>query len=296
MLTNDIKSLAPGAGTQAALLSRLGKLVTDLVVYRHEESVLLEMERERVGPLMEALSRYIVSEDVRLDDVSGVEALISIEGPRSAELLSRLSNQNQTSLDLEPYHFTESLIDETPLRCSAVRHGPGPGFDLAVPATRSVFIAEQIMDKGKDFGLHLAGARTTETRRIEAGIPMFGVDMDESHLVLEAGLQDAVSFNKGCYIGQEYVARLAHRGHLNKKLVGLKLEGTNVPSGGNDITGGGRNAGRVTCARYSPTLGCPLALGYVHRDFFDPEREVGVLIGEEEVPARVAKLPFIGMP
>jgi folate-binding protein YgfZ len=131
------------------------------------------------------------------------------------------------------------------------------------------------------------------TRRIEAGIPLFGTDMDESHFPLEASLLSAVSFNKGCYIGQEYVARLAHRGHLNRKLVGLKLDGPQVPMPEDEIVGEDGPIGRVTSATESPALGHPVALGYVHRDYFEVGTAVLVKSKRGDFAAKVAELPFL---
>jgi folate-binding protein YgfZ len=158
----------------------------------------------------------------------------------------------------------------------------------------AISVVEQILETGKKDGIQLAGLRATETRRIERGIPLFGVDMDESHLLLETGLDDAVSFNKGCYIGHEYIARLAHRGHLNRKLVGLKIEGGSLPLAGDEIVGENRSIGQVTSATLSPSLEHAIALGYVHRDFFEPGSAVRVKSAVTDMEARVVELPFIG--
>jgi folate-binding protein YgfZ len=290
MLSNDIKTLATGTGLRAAFLSQKGKLIADMIVYRREDSILLEMEPERVSRFVETLSRYIVSEDVELQDVSDRDVLISVEGPCASDFLSTFLDQPLP--ELAPYHFMQNVIDEEPVRLSAVRHGPGPGFDLAAPADHGVALVKRIISAGESVGMRLAGSRTIEIRRIEAGIPRFGVDMDESHLLLETGMDDAVSFDKGCYIGHEYVARLAHRGHLNRKIVGMRLEGGNVPSPGDDIIGRGRHVGQITSATHSPTLELPIALGYVHRDFFEPGTEVSIRLGDRVSPARIANLPF----
>jgi aminomethyltransferase len=240
---------------------------------------------------MKALSRYIVSEDVQLEDVSDREALISVEGPRASELLSKLAGEPLP--ELPPYHFTHTSIGETPIRVGAARHGPGPGFDVAIAVDRAVPVLEKILDAGNDVGLRIAGHSTQNTRRIEAGIPLFGVDMNESHLLLEVDLKNAVSFNKGCYLGQEYVARLAHQGHLNKKLVGLKIGSAYIPLQGDEILGEGQPVGQVTSATFSPALDYPIALGYVHRRFFERGTTVFVKSENEQISARVAKLPFI---
>ncbi len=290
MLTNDVKALATGEGLPAAHLSRLGKLISDLVVYRLDNSLLLEMEPGRRDPLTESLSRYVVSEDVTLTDVTTEDALLSIEGPRSAEIISKLLAE--TLPELARFHFVSSRGAGFDVRVSRSHHGPGLCFDLAVPAAVAADLWEKLLSVGRPSGLIPAGFCTMEVRRIEAGIPLFGVDMDESHLPLEAGLDAAISFNKGCYVGQEYVARLAHRGHLNRKLVGLEMPGEVVPESGDDIVGSDHTVGHITSAALSPALGHPVALGYVQRDFLAPGTEVTVRGDRQELAARVAELPF----
>lgn len=291
MLSNDIKSLKPDTGIHAALLSRKGKLVSDMLVHRRAEAVFLEMEPQRVGPISEALSRYIVTEDVELEDVSGQDAIISVAGPLSPELMSGLIDASFA--ESLPFQSNRGKVNDLPLTVVSVRHGPGPGFDVYVAADRAQSLLQFLseMDRGGD--ITLAGHRTMETRRIEIGDPLFGVDMDDSHLLLEAGLLSAVSFNKGCYIGQEYVARLAHRGHLNRKLVGLKLAGTVAPERDDEIVGDNRSIGQVTSATLSPTLGCPIAFAYVHRDFFEAGTAVTVKNDSGDLPAKVTDLPFL---
>ena len=291
MLSNDIKSLKPDAGTHAALLSRKGKLISDMLVYRRAEAVFLEMEPQRVGPISEALSRYIVTEDVGLEDVSGQDAIITVAGPLSPELMSGLIGSSFA--ESLPFQSKHGKIDELPLTVVSVRHGPGPGFDVYVAPDRATDILQRLSELDRTGDTRLAGHRTMDTRRIEIGNPLFGLDMDDSHLLLEASLLSAVSFNKGCYIGQEYVARLAHRGHLNRKLVGLKLMGTVVPTHDDEIVAANRSIGKVTSATLSPALGCPIAFAYVHRDFFDAGTAVTVKNNSGDLPAKVTDLPFL---
>jgi len=291
MLSNDVKALAPGSGLLACWLTRQGKLISDLVVYCFEGSLLLEMERERLKPVMDSLARYVVSEDVTLKDESAGEALVSLEGPRAAEILSHLLGEALPAL--APFQFRERLWQGVPLRIAAVRRGPGPGFDLAVPAPESTRLIAYVLEMGRPLGLLPAGAGALEIRRIEAGIPLFGVDMDESHLPLEAGLEGAISFSKGCYIGQEYVVRISHRGHVNKKLVGLRLSGETVPEPGSTLRREDREIGRVTSAAFSPALASPVALGYVQREVSEPGTELMVRAASADIPARVAPLPFL---
>jgi len=299
MLSNDVKRLQTGEGVWATLLTRKGTVISDLVVYQLGDALLLEMEPEGLSPSMESLSRYLVSEDVTLADVTGEEALFSVEGPKATKLLSQiLVDASESRLaELGMYHFISDGESERGLRVSAARHGPGAAFDLAVPARRAADFLGNLLDAGRPLGLRLAGWQVQETRRIEAGIPLLGTDMDASHLPLEARLDDAISFNKGCYIGQEYVVRLAHRGHLNRRLTGLALSGRTVPSAGDEIRAPddetARAAGRVTSAAFSPRLGQPIAMGYVQSAFLEPGTVVTLLSAGSALQARVTELPFI---
>lgn len=291
MLTNDIKSLGPDEGLHAALLTRKGKLISDLLVYQRQDFLLLEMEPERLGPVKETLTRYIVSEDVELEDVSGREAIVAVSGPLSTHLLSDLTDLSLT--ESRPFQSCSGRVENLPITIVAARHAPGPGFDVHVEVGRAPTFVASLIEIGRGRGLRLAGFQTMNTRRIEAGIPLFGTDMDESHFPLEAGLDSAVSFNKGCYIGQEYVARLAHRGHLNRKLVGLKLDVPPAPLPEDDIVGDDGPMGHVTSATDSPALGYPVALGYVHRDYFEAGTSVAVRGKRGDSAARVVALPFL---
>ena len=294
----------------ALLLSRKGTLVSDLVVYQLGDAILLEMEPEGLTPALESLSHYLVSEDVTLGDATDEEALFSVEGPRASKLLAQLlAGQSEDQLaELETLHFISASHGEREIRVSAARHGPGTAFDLAVPALGAAEFLDVLIDAGRPLGLQLAGWQVQEIRRIEAGIPLLGTDMDGSHLPLEAGLDDAISFNKGCYIGQEYVVRLAHRGHVTRKLTGLTLSGRTVPEAGDPIHASGHPSqagqagqpeqavGRVTSAAFSPSLKQPIAMGYLKSAFLEPETAVSILNGENALDARVTALPFIDQP
>jgi folate-binding protein YgfZ len=153
-----------------------------------------------------------------------------------------------------------------PARITAQRRELTPRFDVtASPAT-----AKSLLERVLERGALLGGENVRETRRIEASRPRFGVDMDESHLPLEAGLDEAISFQKGCYIGQEYVVRLAHRGHVNRKLAGLRLAGREAPTAGSPVLHGAEEAGAVTSAAFRPRSRRPLAVSGV----FDPGTEL----------------------
>ena len=136
------------------------------------------------------------------------------------------------------------------------------------------------------------GLHARETLRIEAGIPRYGLDMDAETLLLETCLDHAVSFTKGCYLGQETVERIHSRGRVNRRLVGLKVRGDIVPAPRDPVLDDDRDIGRVTSAVASPSFRCPIALGYVHRDHMEPGSTVTIQRGDARVPAVVASLPF----
>ncbi len=285
MLTNDVRSLAAGAGVPAAFLNNKGKLVSDLTVFKSDDVFLLQVERERAEPFRKALDRYIISEDVALESRADAEAALSIEGPKASGILAELAGISASMLDeLAHLHFLILDLAKVPARVTAQRRELTPRFDVTTSLDGAGVVLERVLERGALLG----GENVRETRRIEASRPRFGVDMDESHLPLEAGLEEAISFQKGCYIGQEYVVRLAHRGHVNRKLSGLRLTGGDAPAPGSPVVHGAEEAGAVTSSAFSPAFGCALALAYLKRGYLDPGTEVTV----GGATATVSSLPF----
>lgn len=281
MLSADIENLPELHGTKATFLTSKGKLVADLAVFHDGNRMLLEMESSRVGPLIEALSRYIISEDVTLEPIPNEESF-SVEGPGASKLLGMIAAVPPEELDALP----DLGVRSGEIRITSRKRDPSARFDVAATPTAAI----ELLDAAFEQGAIIGGSRLAETRRIEAGRPRFGVDMDESHMALEAGLDDAINFDKGCYIGQEYVVRLAHRGHLNRKLVGVRIDADTPPPRGAKLTSGETPAGELTSTAYSPTLGATVALGYVRRPFYEPDASVEVDGG---LSGTVSKLPFV---
>jgi len=285
MLTNDVRSLAPATGLPGAFLTVKGKLVSDLLVFKSDDSFLLQTERERAEPFRKALDRYIISEDVALESLAEKEATFSLEGPKASGILAELAGRSASELDdLAHLHFRIFDFGEPKARVTAHRRELTPRFDVsASPET-----AKKLLEHAIDRGALLGGESVRETRRIEASRPRFGIDMDESHLPLEAGLDDAISFQKGCYIGQEYVVRLAHRGHVNRKLAGLRFAGDVPPAPGSPVNHGAEEAGAVTSSAFSPAFGGALAFAYLKRGHWEPGTELRV----GSATAAVSSLPF----
>ena len=163
-----------------------------------------------------------------------------------------------------------------------------PGFDVFVDRASGDRLKAALVSGG---ALDVDAA-TADAIRIEAGVPVFHRDMDEDTIPLEAGIESrAISLTKGCYVGQEVIIRVLHRGHgrVARKLVGLVMEGTAVPAAGTGVRADERDAGKVTSAALSPALGRPIALAYVQRDFVSP----GTRLTVDGAPATVTALPFV---
>ena len=286
MLSNDVEALGPGDGLPAAVLNIQGKILADVRVFRTDDAFLLDLSEPLVAGVLEHLHRYLIADEVEIADLSGSLAMLSIQGPAADTTLSGLLDAGSPPAN-DLSHGDFAMAGDR-VRLIRATHTGEPGFDLVVPRRRLPAMAAEPGARN----IPWVGLQARETLRIEAGIPRYGVDMDGQTLLLETGLDDAVSFTKGCYLGQETVERIHSRGHVNRRLVGLKAEGDVVPDPGDPVLDDDRDIGRVTSAVASPRSRCPIALGYVHRDYFEPGSAVTIQHGDVTVSATVHALPF----
>jgi folate-binding protein YgfZ len=271
-LTNDIEALEPGEGCYAALLDRKGHMQADMRVLRFaDEEIWLDTEAEALAAASRHLEMYKVGREVELEDASATRAILSLVGPRSAEL---------ADTPPLPEHACEQLVANG-IECWAV--GTPLGIDLIAAATD----AEQLRTALLDAGATPVDAEAVEILRIEEGRPRFGAEMDTTTMPAEAGIvATAVNFEKGCYIGQETVARLHYKGKPNRHLRGLRLSAPTAP--GATLTAGEKEVGKLGGSCISPLHG-PIGLAIVRREA-EPGGELTV--GEDGVTARVVDLPF----
>jgi folate-binding protein YgfZ len=290
LLTNDVVALKSGEGCYAAYLTAQGRMIADLHVYELGDVMLLTMAGEVKDTVLAKLDQLIFSEDVQLGDVTGTFAQVAVIGPEAAPAVS-------TALGGPPAEALAALPEHGNVRAewaggtaivTRVTDTGEPGFDIFVDRAQVTALTNALAAAG----VVEAGEATAEAIRIEAGVPAFHRDMDEETIPLEANIESrAISFSKGCYVGQEVVIRVLHRGHgrVARKLVGLLVDGAQVPPPGAAIRSGDREIGRVTSSTRSPALERPIALGYVHRDFLEPGTKVTV----EDASAEVTTLPFV---
>jgi folate-binding protein YgfZ len=289
LLTNDIAALSRGHGCYAAYLTAQGRMIADLWVYELGDVMLLRMLRDVKSTVLARLDQFIFSEDVQLGDVTDTFMGLGVVGPQAAALLSSV-------LDVSEHTFKE-LPNDGNMRASFASQAVivlrtadlgEAGFDVLI---------EAIAFESLRAAAHRAGAveidgPTAETLRVEGGVPKFHQDMDEETIPLEAGIESkAISLTKGCYVGQEVIIRVLHRGHgrVARKLVGLMNAGGATLKRGASVQTEGRDIGAVTSAAWSPALQRPIALAYVHRDFVLPGTHVTVDGSDAEVVA----LPFV---
>jgi folate-binding protein YgfZ len=285
MLTNDVKGLTAGKGTAAAFLDALGKVMVLLTVYALDDRLLIELPPSFTEKTLERLDHFLISEKVYFEAADSAFAIIAVQGPASGDLLSRLAGQ---TLALAPYEHVEVVIAGEPVRVIHRREGGVVGFHCWTAAAHGAALWAAISAVAVPVGM-----QALDTLRVEAGVPWYGRDVDETLIFPETRLEQLVSFTKGCYIGQEVVARVKYRGHINRGLSGLLIEGDRVPGAGARVVGAGKEIGRVTSAVWSFALGRPIALGYVRREHFEPGSPVDVDDGGVIVQAKVAALPFI---
>ena len=279
LLTNDIQTLIAGTGCYAAWLTPQGRMLTDLHVLESGDMMLLDVPEEQLQPTMERLEQFLFSEDVQIADLSAALRTVWVHGPAAAVVVQGVISSGVHLDAWRDYQNARSGFNGSPIVIARIDQLGVPGFAIYVEAGREHELQRALEAAGAIY----AGLESIDAVRIEAGYPIFGIDMTDDTIPLEAGIEDrAISLSKGCYVGQEVIIRVLHRGggRVAKKLVGLRVDGDGM-SAGQAIFAAGKKVGVVTSAAISPRLGA-IALGYVHRDFVAPGTSVVVegLAGE----------------
>jgi folate-binding protein YgfZ len=298
-VSNDVKKLRTGEGCYALLITAKGKIETDLNIWALENELLLDFEPGLAARVSERLERYIIADDVQIVDVREAYGMLTVQGPKAAEVIIRL--QLFPQVPAEPFRFFKSVeptIGETYLMNSP-RTG-STGFDAFIPAAALPAVLDKAISAAREIGGGPCGWDALEIARIEASIPRFGADMDESNIALEAGIETkAISFSKGCYIGQEVISRVHTRGQVTKALRGLKfdsgtreLQHPDVPRKGDKLLREGKEVGYVTSATFSPRVNAVIALGYVRKECNQPGTELQAISADGALQGRIVDLPF----
>ncbi|HEU0174983.1 MAG TPA: glycine cleavage T C-terminal barrel domain-containing protein [Blastocatellia bacterium] len=292
VISNDVKSLKLHEGVLAAFPTIQGKLLALCRVYNLGEYLLLELDAINREKIFKNLSRFVPAGEFIVTDVSDQFALYSLQGPRTMELIEALTSQ---PIDERQYKIGEWQIAGARVFIASHSRCGETGFDIFVPTEFSQKVLETILERGVIFGARRAGSGAFEIARIEAGVPREGVDAGEYYIILESELEAAVSYTKGCYLGQEIIARIHWRGEPAKRLRGLLTDADQPPQPGAELFDGeGKKVGEITSIARSFALDRFIALGYVHRYHLTPGTKFTLKQGGAEIGrAELVELPFI---
>ena len=260
MTTQQVEQMKPGEGAYAFFLNAQGRILGDVNLFCLEEYFLLDTEPETRQKLFEHLDRYIIADDVTLEDPTEQMATIAVEGPQAATVLDKLG----APIPEAPYQ-TRAWGDRIVARVSSTA---SEGFFVFLPASGKRELAEQLA------GVPEASAAEARLVRIEHGHPRYGEEITERYLVQETGQTHAVNFTKGCYLGQEIVERVRSRAQIHRVLRRLEIDGFEPPAAGTKLTSGGADAAEIVSSAYSPALAKVVAMAYVRVQFAEPGSEL----------------------
>jgi folate-binding protein YgfZ len=289
LITNDVKALEEGAWMRAAFPNVQGRLIAEARVLRLAgDKFLFDTEAATHERILKTLERFTLAGDFRVTDLTDELALVSLQGAQARSVVR--ATLGEEAARMERGRVLSVKWKERMLYLIRATHTAEDGFDLFLSAADAVSLWDTLCDSGaRPFGFD-----ALDILRIEAGEPRYGVDMDETNVVLEAVSSDAVSFTKGCYVGQEIIARIHWRGHVAKKLAGLKFDEQGEIKRGDKVkTTDGKEIGRLTSPAFSPRLNRQIALGYIKYDYLAPETPVHVYSGDAELAAKVTEIPLV---
>ena len=279
LCTNDIRQLAAGEGCEAFCTDVRGKIVAHVFAIAAEDRLELLSVPEQSAPLIEHLQRYIIREDVQLEDETGSTSWIMLSGAHALELLTGWTPAVASQCDQPWCSLLGRIgkIDCLIVGCNLVwpKH-----FLLRCQADELPRVCQSLVDAGAV----ACGPSVWTAVRVESGLPLFGVDFDSSNLPQEISRDDrAISFRKGCYLGQETIARIDALGHVNQQLVRVQFSGKTVPSPGTALGGDAQEVGQITTACWSPQRKSPLALAMVRRGWNEAGRSLDSEFGAATV-------------
>jgi folate-binding protein YgfZ len=267
---------------------------SDLNIFNLPDELLLDFEPGLSEKISARIEKFLVADDVQIMDAAPHYGLLSVQGPKAAEAVRALNSFPEIpTKQFASIKISDETLGEIYLANNS-RSG-GSGFDLFIPNNSLGAVADKLTAAAKSFGGRVVGWTAFETARIENGVPRFGADMDETNLPLECGIESrAMSYNKGCYIGQEILNRIHSFGHVNKELRGLQLakDLKTLPARGDKLFLRHKEIGYITSAVKSPALNANIALGYVRREANQIGKELFLRTATGESPVKIVELPF----
>jgi folate-binding protein YgfZ len=290
LVTNVIKTLQPGEGNYAFATNVKGRVVFDVNMLVLDDRLWLDVDERMVKAAMAHLERYIITEDVRLEDISSVMRRVAVMGPKASELVSRLRLGNLAPMS-QLQHVTGAIAGAD-VRMLRNDFTGLPTADFVLAGEGAVAASNEISRLAGELALPELYADVIEILRIEAGIPRSVDDIDDSIVPPETGqIERGISYHKGCYLGQEVIERMRSHGILARTLVGMRIDGDSPPPKGAAVKVAGQEVGRVTSCCWSETLQSLLALGYVKLAHSKAGTTASVVTEAGEHAATVVALP-----
>jgi folate-binding protein YgfZ len=296
LITNDVKALEENAWMQAAFPNPQGRLIALVRGLRlANDRFLFDTEAATTERVLKTLSRFTLAGDFRVKDLADELTLLSVQGARASQIIKTTLGEEAARVERGRIHSAK--WNDKALHLIRATHTAEDGFDLFVNSMDAVSLWDALVDSGA----RPVGFDALDILRIEAGWPRYNVDMDETNVVLEVASEDAVSFTKGCYTGQEIIARIHWRGHVAKRLAGIVLdemgdakdETVEAKRGDKLRAEEGLEIGRLTSVTFSPKLNRTIALGFVKYDYLKPDTPARVVSNDKELAAHIAELPHV---
>lgn len=290
LVTNTIKPLQPGDGNYAFAINLKGRILADFNMLVLDDAIWLDIDRRLISKVSAHFERYTITEDVTRADRSDEFVRLGLLGPQALEIADALGVSNAAVMP---------ALASTPAPLMGkhrllVRHDFAGvfGVEFHIEAADAAGCWNRLLEIGRPVGLRPVGRTAVNVLRIEAGIPWYGQDIDEDTLPAETDqIERAVSYVKGCYLGQEVVERMRSRGALPRKLVGLRVQGTDPPEPGISLLKGDVEVGRLTSTCRSLILGAAVGLGYVKTGHNAPGTQLAAA-GAHPIVCEVVALPF----
>jgi len=284
MSTANVKGLEPGRVAPALFVTEHAHVIADCFVYAVNDALLLEIAGSRWPGVRTHLEKLLVADDVEFDELESL-AVLDVEGPKASEIIEAAFGNGAGQL--EPWRHVELA----PFRIAHVPRYVLPAITIVADHSDIAAATEKLKNVRADIAA--VAAETLEILRIENGLALPGVDTGERTLALEARLERAISFNKGCYLGQETIERATAHGALKRRLCGLRIAGNRSPGVGAPIKLDGKDVGRVTSLTHSPDAGT-IGLAILHHSAWTPGTRVSISDKSGTLEASVDELPFEG--
>jgi len=296
---NDVSKLADGQAHYSALLTDEGTYVDDLLIYRigPEELLVVVNAANTEGDFQwiadHAREARVDGVAVDVEDVSGRYALLALQGPRAVEILRPLAGlPDGTSLDdIGYYRFARGEVDGAPALLSRTGYTGEDGFELYLHPDDAARVWDRLLEAGRDRGLVPAGLGARDTLRLEAGMALYGHEIDRETTPWEANLGWTIKMDKGDFVGRSALAAQKEAG-VERRLVGFEVEGRGIAREGHPVVHQGREVGRVTSGTWSPTFEKALGLAYVPPALAEPGTAIEIEVRGRRLPAKVVKPPF----